>query len=77
MTCKECRFFTTQQPRMSPLDLEDGVGFCRRNAPRGPVPIAWIEASKSSDTRGVILPFPIVSDDCWCGEFQLQVKMVG
>lgn len=71
MRCKDCRFFTATLSRISALKPAEGVGECRRNAPRGPVVLGWGVAGKPDDYHSAIMSaFPFVPDDDWCGEFQ-------
>ena len=53
---------------MSSVKYRDGMGECRKNAPRGPVALAWMDGD---DIRNQVImsPFPIVPRDDWCGEF--------
>ena len=66
LTCASCRYFRAGVSSVSPARYRDGVGECRRHAPRGPVHLAW---SQNDETHVVTLtPFPIVPADDWCGE---------
>jgi hypothetical protein len=47
----------------------EGVGECRKNAPRGPVALAWTDGSDVKNAA-IISAFPMVPHDDWCGEFQ-------
>lgn len=58
---------------MSAVRYKDGIGECRRHAPRGPAQLAWTMETpeKSASTHIVTLtPFPPVPHDDWCGEWQ-------
>ena len=52
--CGLCRFFNRG------LEEHSHAGGCRKNPPQ----LAWI-----SQERVLRTSFPIVEDDCWCGEF--------
>lgn len=68
MRCEDCRFYRHGVSSMSSVRYQEGFGECRKNAPRGPVQLAWSRAG-SDDTHIVTLtPFPIVPHDDWCGE---------
>ena len=70
-TCKQCRFYTARLSSISALRPKDGVGECRRNAPRGPVVLGWSVVGKPEDHHSAIMSaFPFVPEDDWCGEFQ-------
>jgi len=74
--CGSCRFFAAQISRISALRPIEGVGECRRNAPRGPLTIGWAgEGNPEHEHRAIISSFPLVPDDDWCGEF--SPKQVG
>jgi hypothetical protein len=53
-TCKSCRFYEKHQ--YENLDVIADYGQCRRYPPR-----------RVAENMSV---FPIVIDDCWCGEYQ-------
>jgi hypothetical protein len=69
--CANCRFFSATISQVSALKYVDGIGECRRNAPRGPVALAWAGADEPDHQhRAVMSPFPFMPADDWCGEFQ-------
>lgn len=71
--CSNCRFFSTSISKVSALKYSDGIGECRRNAPRGPVALAWGGAGEPEHQHLAIMsPFPFMPDDDWCGEFSLK-----
>ena len=71
IACADCRFFCVTVSRVSALKYVDGIGECRRNAPRGPVVFAWGAAGEPEDQhRAVMSPFPFMPADDWCGEFE-------
>lgn len=71
MRCDQCRFYSAQVSKVSALKYVEGVGECRRNAPRGPVALAWGGAVEPEHQhRAVMSPFPFMPADDWCGEFQ-------
>lgn len=53
--CKNCRFFSPIMYKFDDTELESDYGECRRFPPKA-VP---------EEEQG----FPIISEDCWCGEF--------
>lgn len=70
-TCKMCQFYTNKLSSVASFRFRDGVGECRRNAPRGPITIGWGKPGQDElENSGVMSPFPFVPDDDWCGEFQ-------
>lgn len=71
MKCGECKFYSATLSRNSALRPIEGVGECRRNAPRGPVALAWSSGTEDVNyNRAIMSAFPFVPDDDWCGEFQ-------
>lgn len=70
MKCGDCRFYTTTLSRISALRSKEGVGECRRNAPRGPITLGWGGAGEPDTQHSAIMSaFPFVPDDDWCGEY--------
>jgi len=67
LKCEGCAFYRAGVSSLSPVSYKSGLGECRRNAPRGPVQLAW---SKGDDEvhRVTLSPFPLVPFDDWCGE---------
>jgi hypothetical protein len=67
MHCDHCRFFQPNPPASGPSVMTfcggeiRGGGTCRRNPP-----------VISNESRMAI--FPIVPNDCWCGEYQPAQK---
>jgi len=75
MRCGDCRYFTSKLSTISALKPRDGVGECRRNAPRGPITMGWSGAGKPEDHHAAIMSaFPFVPEDDWCGEFSPASK---
>ena len=75
MHCGECKFFSRTLSKISALRPEDGVGECRRNAPRGPVALGWAQRGIDGETHAAIMnSFPFVPDDDWCGEFSAKMQ---
>lgn len=69
-TCGTCSYFRAKTSRISGFKYIDGVGECRRRAPRGPLVIGWGHEGESEMAhRAVMTPFPLVPDDDWCGEY--------
>ncbi len=69
ITCGTCRFFRDGLSMLSSVRYRDGIGECRRHAPRGPLVLAWQHADDSSTRHmPIITPFPVVPADDWCGE---------
>lgn len=66
MKCADCRYYRSGVSSLSPIKYRDGIGECRRHAPRGPVVLATGQAETMPIT---LTAFPILPDDDWCGEF--------
>lgn len=65
--CETCRYYRSGVSAISPVRCSNGMGECRRHAPREPVQLAWSRGSE--ETHIVTLsPFPLVPADDWCGE---------
>ncbi len=54
--CKHCSYYDTEDYEIDSVTYERTYGECRRFPPRR--------------IDGVNSAFPIVEDDCWCGEYQ-------
>lgn len=54
--CSNCRFYHSEDYEEDDISYERTYGLCRRNP------------SKRID--GTMSGFPVVEDDCWCGEYQ-------
>lgn len=54
--CKNCKFYDSEEFIIEDIPYPQDCGACRRYPPRR------IDGSNSG--------FPIVDDDCWCGEFK-------
>lgn len=70
MRCDECRFYRDGLSSMSSVRYRNGLGECRRNAPRGPVKLAWGRTDNDDLHVVTLTPFPVVPNDDWCGEFE-------
>ena len=72
MKCGVCKFYSATQSRQSALRPIEGVGECRRHAPRGPVALAWSTGTGGGGdfNSAVMSPFPFVPADDWCGDFE-------
>lgn len=66
-TCVNCRYYRAGGSSISAMKYLDGVGECRRNAPRGPVQLAWSHGTEAMHVV-TLTPFPPVPHDDWCGE---------
>lgn len=67
--CGTCRYWTDELSAVSSTRYREGVGECRRHAPRGPIVLAWQHGDDAEQAdRPIITPFPIVPHDDWCGE---------
>jgi hypothetical protein len=76
-SCSTCLHFCAQVSRISGLKYIEGVGECRRNAPRGPFVFGWGHQGESELAhRAVVSPFPFVPDDDWCGEYSPSLAML-
>jgi hypothetical protein len=71
-TCATCRYWTDKMSAVSALKPADGVGECRRHAPRGPVSLGWTHTSGDEVHRAVMSAFPFTPHDDWCGEHKLR-----
>lgn len=70
--CGTCRHFSREVSRVSSLKYVEGIGECRRNAPRGPMTFGWSHPGQDEPAhRAIVSPFPFVPDDDWCGEYAL------
>jgi hypothetical protein len=73
-SCGTCKFYADKLSRKSSVRYEEGVGECRRHAPRGPVSLGWSRIEKpeqATETHvGIMTPFPLVPNDDWCGDFE-------
>jgi hypothetical protein len=73
MKCSDCRYYAAKQSSVSTLSYVEGLGECRRNAPRGPLVLGWTSPAEGTDTiahRPIVSPFPFVPADDWCGDFE-------
>ena len=71
MNCQTCRFFSATLSDASSLRYRDGIGECRRYAPRGPLTYAWGGQGEPEHQHvAVMSPFPFVPLDDWCGDYQ-------
>lgn len=71
ISCGTCRYFAAQLSSISTVRYREGIGECRRHAPRGPLVLAWQHNDHDSGMqqhRPIITPFPLVPVDDWCGE---------
>jgi hypothetical protein len=68
-TCGNCKFFSATMSKRSALRPEEGIGECRRYAPRGPVALGWAHGKEGESHAAIMSAFPFVPDDDWCGEF--------
>lgn len=70
MKCEACRYFAAKLSSLTAFKLREGVGECRRYAPRGPVTLG-MNAGKADDGLriAVVSGFAHVPADDWCGEF--------
>lgn len=67
--CTTCRYFRAGVSAISPVRYKDGLGECRRHAPRGPVHMTWSHGGEGKELHvATMTPFPIVPADDWCGE---------
>lgn len=66
IACANCRYFRSGVSQISPVRYKEGLGECRRNAPRGPVHLTWGHEKELHVAS--MTPFPIVPADDWCGE---------
>lgn len=58
LSCRDCRYYDTEQFEEEEVTYEQTYGSCRRFPPK----------RIDGNTSG----FPIVEDDWWCGEFKLR-----
>ena len=69
--CKNCQYFAATLSRLSALRPQEGVGECRRNAPRGPAVLGWSAPGEPEHNHTAIMsPFHFTSTEDWCGQFQ-------
>lgn len=68
-SCAICRFWRSKLSSISAVTYKDGLGECRRYAPRGPVNLAWSQSGTDVTHAVLLAPFPITPFDDWCGEF--------
>lgn len=69
-TCKSCKYFTLEWSRLSAIKQGDGIGECRKHAPKGPVALGWAHQGEAGSSHAAIMsPFPFVPDDDWCGDY--------
>lgn len=68
MKCADCKFWCSTLSSLSTVRYREGVGECRRHAPRGPVALAWMEGEEIRN-QAIMSAFPLVPSDDWCGEF--------
>lgn len=66
--CSACAYYRHGVSSISAVRYKDGIGECRRNAPRGPVQLAWSRGDEETHIV-TMTPFPLVPHDDWCGEF--------
>lgn len=79
MKCSDCRFYSVNVSSISTAKYQDGIGECRRHAPRGPLVLGWTTPSAGGDDivithRPIVSPYPFVPNDDWCGEFSPSGK---
>lgn len=70
--CENCRYFTMKLSKHSNVRLPEGMGECRRHAPRGPVNLAWTQDAGDGNAplhAAIISAFAPVPVDDWCAEF--------
>jgi hypothetical protein len=68
-TCIACRYFRAGVSSISPVRYKEGLGECRRYAPRGPVHMTWSHGDGDKEMHvASMTPFPIVPADDWCGD---------
>lgn len=60
--CSNCIFYETEEYETEGITYQKTYGFCRRFPPRR------IDGNASG--------FPVVEDDCWCGEHEKNFEEV-
>ena len=65
--CETCRFWSAPVSALAVYKYAEGVGECRKHAPRGPVMHA--HAKRGRPQWLVTSPFPVTPKDDWCGEW--------
>lgn len=68
MKCRDCKYFSDVLSSISTVKFREGVGECRKNAPRGPFVMAWMEGDDLK-AHAIFSAFAPVPHDDWCGEF--------
>ena len=73
MRCGDCKYFSATLSPLSALRPVDGFGECRRNSPRGPIALGWMQKGSDGETHAAIVnAFPFVPEDDWCGDFKAK-----
>jgi hypothetical protein len=67
MTCGTCRWFASRLSERAAMSWGEGMGECRRYAPRGPV---MVQANAKGQVIQIASAFAPVPEDDWCGEWQ-------
>jgi hypothetical protein len=68
--CKNCKYWNRSEQTLMTLGIIEGeghnVGECRRCPP------TVYTTDKGRKSMGRLNSFPIVEQECWCGEFELR-----